>query len=52
MDNLKKDYTDDVMNLVESFLKYQLSEREFVDRVREYLLLAAEIVYEKHEDNE
>lgn len=49
IENIRKYYTDDVINLIESFLRYQISEREFVDRVKDYLIAAAELIYETHE---
>lgn len=49
MGKMKEFYVDDVMNLIESFVRYQISERDFVDMLKEYIIAAAELIYEDHE---
>jgi hypothetical protein len=48
MDNIKKKYTDDVFDLIESFLYGYISEHEFIKTLKDYIIASAELVYEKH----
>ncbi|MFC1855431.1 hypothetical protein ACFL2A_02660 [Thermodesulfobacteriota bacterium] len=49
MENLREDYIESIISLVESFLYERISERELVDEVKEYIVCAAEPVCEDHE---
>jgi ferritin len=51
MDNIKKKFDEDIFSLLESFLKEEISERNLVDRLKDLLIAAAELVYEDHYDN-
>ena len=50
MENLKKEYADEIFSCIESLLGERISERDFVDHVKEYILCAAESVYETHHE--
>ena len=49
MDNIKNFYGDDMFDSIESFLRGTLSEKELVKQLKDYIIAAAELVYEKHD---